>query len=326
MIFKNFFYSFFSKILIFYRNFLDIFSDKKCLFCNNIEDISLINNCYICKDCYTEILNFHNINCDFCYHPLYEKELALDNKKSSCENCSNLLENGEANFIKNISILPLYNKNKENIIIAKYYKDNIIVKKYLSFSSYIIEKINYKINFDQFLNKINFIIPVPISLRKKILRNYSISSYFSKFISKKFKKKIIHLFIEKGLKYTHLNKENRFEIEDKRYFINKKLLKKVIKNMNIINAIKKENNDKNFNKINLNILIIDDIFTTGSTINHLSKLLKNFFYDELFKYLNKGKNQTLNNYFDINIDLENIKNIININIFSLTLFRKIKNK
>jgi|GEM_PF-4417447 competence protein ComFC len=283
----------FLKIRLFLEDFLDIFSTKECVFCSNKNKASFFQSIYICYDCLEKIYFFKNKNyvCSFCNHPLDKGNIKTseenENFKITCQYCKNLfIASNEPFFVRNISIFPLYKEWKENIIKIKYYKDYINLKNLINFSLNLIQDNEEIINI---INSSHFILYVPLSFRKKILRRYSISDIFAKKISNKFSKKTLNIFYEKGLKFTHLNKENRFQIEDNRYFINKNEINKLIKITN------------NLNLDNLNILLIDDIFTTGTTLNYLSKILIN--------YLNENKNR--------------LKSNLTISIYTLTLFRTI---
>ncbi len=107
-----------------------------------------------------------------------------------------------------------------------------------------------------FLKKYDIIIPVPISKQHKLKRGYN----QSELIMKELKKHIENIEVCTDVLYkikntpaqSSLNKEQR-------------------KN-NLINAYKVKNNEKILNK---KILLFDDIFTTGSTVDECSRVLKN---------------------------------------------------
>ncbi|MCX8058803.1 MAG: hypothetical protein N3A58_05270 [Spirochaetes bacterium] len=264
-----------------------IYADNKCFLCNNKDKVSSIFNFSICFDCLNKIIAFHDIknNCNFCYHPLPNN--FIYNQKG-CSNCSHLFTNKTSFFVKNISLLPLDYSNRDNIIEAKYYKNDIYLKYIIAISNYIFSRNDHIVKY---FTNCDFITCVPISFRKKILRAYSLPQIYSKFLSKKFNKKVYNIFTEKGLKYTHLKKESRFEIDKDRYFLKKNKLKKLIQKFF---QYSKE----------LKIIIIDDIFTTGSTINYLSELLESNI-KEILKELNINE--------------------FTINIYAFTIFRKVKN-
>ena len=105
-----------------------------------------------------------------------------------------------------------------------------------------------------FLEKYDIIIPVPISKQRKQKRGYNqtqlISSGLAKELNIKCESKILVKVLNNNAQ-SSLNKKDRIE--------------------NVKNAFKLINLYKIKDK---NVLIFDDIYTTGSTVNECAKLLK----------------------------------------------------
>ena len=100
----------------------------------------------------------------------------------------------------------------------------------------------------------DIIIPVPISKKRKKERGYNQSLLIARKISSKEKIKLGDKVISKvknNNTQSKLNKEERAE--------NVKNVYKITKDKEIINK---------------NILLIDDIYTTGATLNECSRMLK----------------------------------------------------
>ena len=105
-----------------------------------------------------------------------------------------------------------------------------------------------------FLKKYDIIIPVPISKKRKKQRGYNQSSLLAQEISKDFNME----YNEKCLiKLAHTKPQSSLSKEDR------------IKNVKNVYSVK--NSEK---IINRNILLIDDIYTTGNTVNECSRILK----------------------------------------------------
>ncbi len=154
----------------------------------------------------------------------------------------------------------------DNIIILSHYKNKIISKliKDLKFYSKkdIAEDFWYYLSELFFENEIykntdNYIIIYPsMWFFKKLKRWYNHSEILAKYISKKTNIKLWKKYIKK-IKTTRqqskLSKEERV--------------------LNLVNTFKIANNkvDKIDKKI---FIIVDDVISTGSTINELSKILK----------------------------------------------------
>lgn len=107
-----------------------------------------------------------------------------------------------------------------------------------------------------FLKRYDIIIPIPISRKRYKERGYNQSELIVRQLSKKcqieFKKNVLYK-TKNIIAQSKLNKIERENNIKNVYDINKK----------IVRYIKEKN-----------IIILDDIYTTGSTVNECSKLLK----------------------------------------------------
>ena len=152
----------------------------------------------------------------------------------------------------------------------KYFENHFYVFKYDGMIRNII--LNYKFNekpylyksFVNFLNKYqkkylqfdfyDIIIPVPISKKRLKLRGYNQSLLIAKDLAVELNTKIMNDILIK-------QKNNKPQSE----------LNKISREQNVKDVYKLLNKDKIINK---KILLIDDIYTTGSTVNECSKVLK----------------------------------------------------
>ena len=162
---------------------------------------------------------------------------------------------------KNINIQKIQNKSYNELIsIFKY--EGII--RYLILNYKFKEKAYISKTFVQFIlkNKKIFdkikmydkIIPVPVSKNRYKQRGYNQSELLSKEISK-----------QTGIEYVNdVLIKNKDIIEQSK--LNKEQRSKNIKNAYNIKDIKKVENKK--------ILLIDDIYTTGSTVEECCKTLR----------------------------------------------------
>lgn len=170
-----------------------------------------------------------------------------------CEECYNTIQarqnliqiQKDVYYNKLICIYEYTGKVKEKIIQFKFYN-----KKYLyrTFSECICRKME-KINLEY-----DVIIPVPIHRKRYMQRGYNQSELLAMGISKICKVKIYRNLLVKNkdtLPQSSLNKDRRKTNVTGTYSINNK---EVIKNKKI--------------------LLVDDIYTTGATVNECSKILK----------------------------------------------------
>lgn len=133
-----------------------------------------------------------------------------------------------------------------NLVYRFKYGGEQYLAKYLAF--FMIQKIiEENLNFD-------IIIPVPLSKKRKKLRTFNQAELLAKYIAQSLNKPLDTtsiIRVKDTLTQTHLTKQQRVE--------------------NLKDAFKVENKDKIKGK---KILLVDDIFTTGSTSNEIAKVLK----------------------------------------------------
>ncbi len=177
-----------------------------------------------------------------------------------CKKCSIRIKKYE---IKNKNTFEVKDKTKYFDEICSYFKYEEIIRDML---------INYKFNnkpylyktFSKiilnnkkicgFLKKYDIIIPVPIHKRRKQQRGYNQTELIAKEISKN-----LNIKIEKDILIKSINTRAQSELNKKD------------RQCNLKGAFKLQNMQKITNK---NVLIIDDIYTTGSTVNECSRMIK----------------------------------------------------
>ena len=128
---------------------------------------------------------------------------------------------------------------------------------YKTFSNFLL---NDKKIFEK-LKTYDTIIPVPISKNRNKQRGYNQSSLIAKEISK----------------YTGLKLETKCLLKTKD-IIEQSKLKKEDRLNNIKGVYDIKNKEKLLNK---KIILIDDVYTTGSTVNECCKMLKNATVDKI---------------------------------------------
>lgn len=136
-----------------------------------------------------------------------------------------------------------------NLIIN--YKFNEKSYLYKTFTNFFIKNQN----FCDFFKSYDIIMPVPISIKRNMERGYNQSQLIAKELSKKLNIQLVNNCLIKNknvIKQSKLSKAQRLENIQGAYKIR---------------HYKKINNKK--------IILFDDIFTTGSTVNECCKMLYN---------------------------------------------------
>ncbi len=180
------------------------------------------------------------------------------NSKSLCNKCENKLK-AEFEF-QTDDYSTEFDKNfKEHHYFFKY--ENVIRSQILSLKfhekSYNYRTIVYFLEKNkksfEILKKYDIIVVVPISKQRLKQRGYNQSELIAKGISK-----IISVKIQKNIIYKIINTKPQSTL-------NKEQRKENVQSAYIAKNIKKAKNKK--------ILIIDDIYTTGNTLNECAKVL-----------------------------------------------------
>ena len=208
-----------------------------CILCN--KPIKKINTYSLCKDCFKE-LNFIQDGCIKCGKPIiYHSLEKLD--ICGCSYCFNK----SFYFDKAISCIE-YSDISKSMILGFKYKNKTYMAKYIS--NIMKEKLDLEnIKFD-------YITFVPLHKKRMRKRGFNQSEKIAKELEKMIDIPILDCIYRKSNtnRLYNLNRKER-KIELKNAFL-------VKENINYVNG--------------KNILLIDDIFTTGSTVNEISKLLK----------------------------------------------------
>ena len=183
-----------------------------------------------------------------------------------CLKCQKILEN-EAVFG-----IDKYEKIKieKNLQERKYFNEHLYIFEYEGIIRRIILKykfqdkaylyktfVNFLLknkNFFEFIKKYDTIIPVPISRKRRALRGYNQSE----------------LIVKEIANFTNLKEESDclFKIKN---VIEQSKLNKEERQKNIQGVYELRNKEKLYKK---KILLVDDIYTTGSTVNECSKVLR----------------------------------------------------
>lgn len=212
-------------------------------FCATCSEVILNSNLtYVCENCLKDIYFNSPPYCRICgaHNP---------NTQELCRECKNKIKNEiKIWFDKNFSCF-LYKKTVKKILHLIKYRNKIKLALYLG--NYFLDIIRE----NEITKNIDYIIPVPIYKTKLKKRGFNQSEVFSKIVAKNLNIKMLNNILHRykpTIPQSELSKKARLK--------------------NIKGVFKIENNDILRNK---NILLIDDIYTTGATVNECSKLLKN---------------------------------------------------
>lgn len=152
------------------------------------------------------------------------------------------------NFTTHMYIFKYEDLIRKNIIQYKFKEQTY---KYKAFSKFIIKEKN----ICRFLKKYDIIIPVPISKKRNNQRGYNQSSLIARELGK-------------NLKNVQIKEDILYKVKDT---LPQSSLKLEQRMYNLKDAYKVQKSEIIKNK---KILLFDDIFTTGSTVDECAKVLK----------------------------------------------------
>ncbi len=221
----------------FFDFFIDIVYPPTCLICKDIF-VSYDGHKYICNNCKKVLLQSINI-------------------QNRCKICSKTLINNSCNFCnsnetyKNISLFDYDGYMRSLLYNMKYSNNKKLAKEIiLLYKDYLIKNLDYFNNFD-------YIVSVPLHKKKLRQRGFNQSEVMAQAISE-----IINIpYYPLLIRTKHTPPQSKLNFKQRR------------KNLEGVFEV-----NKYFNNICINgkkVIIIDDIFTSGTTILYCGKTLEN---------------------------------------------------
>ena len=258
---------------------------------------------YIIKK-YLKILGILPNNCIYCLKDLELEKLKINNNNNKnnnivqleyiCEECFEEYKKKFEIYVENVEFLRekhikdirhiylgKYNMIKDKIMDIKYFDKQYILKGIIEITIEDIIKNMIGVDMNKINNNVKIImIYIPTTLKKKIERG-NISKYICDKIKYEIDKKKysqnIGIFkdieiekicniskVKKDIEIKKLNKEERnIKVKEKYVYLRDNFLEKYIK----------ENSNNNCSH-NLKIIIVDDVYTTGSTMKNVVEMIE----------------------------------------------------
>ncbi|WP_300711993.1 ComF family protein [uncultured Brachyspira sp.] len=220
------------------NSILSLIFPNHCIICGELMQNENMN--YVCIDCINKNLNYIHkdeyIRCKKCGK-------VLENENSIC-----ICKDEELYFDECKSMLYYNNHTIDLIHKMKFSHRYLICKDFAAMLSYYYK--DYIKNYDA----VSF---VPLGKNRLLERGYNQSEIIAETISK-----IINIKLIDDIIYRKKETKALSSLNSKTERLN------MIKNAFIVN------HDYNDYSEKINLLIIDDVFTTGSTLNEISKEIK----------------------------------------------------
>lgn len=223
------------------ESFLELIYPEKniCCICDAYDEN--IGENYICTKCEQYIKKIALPYCEKCCKPI-----SYNSSVNLCPDCVAF----EKCFVTSRSPFAYEGLIKKSIYNFKYYNKPYYYRFFGNSLLQYMNSINYK-NFD-------FISSVPLHRLKMRSRGYNQSELIGKYISNKLN--IPYIDALTRIKSTH--KQSTQSKEDR--------------NKNLKNAFKVKKNIRINIIKNSSVLLVDDVYTTGSTANECSRVLLNY--------------------------------------------------
>jgi ComF family protein len=201
------------------------------------------SNDAVCNKCWSEVIMITEHACKKCDKPFYNPYLISEEGDYICEDCQE-----KAIFFERAFSYGVYRDTLMKIIHAFKFHNKPYISKYLA------RKLLILIESNEEFKEIDLIIPVPMYWKKEIERGYNQSYLLAKQLSKLKKIKL-----EKGVLVKVKNTGSQ------------SLMPMKSRKQNVKGSFFVKRSEKIRNKI---ILLIDDVYTTGSTVNECARMLR----------------------------------------------------
>lgn len=219
---------------MFLQKLLNIFFPLKCIICRSLDTEN-----YVCYSCWSKVNFITRPYCKICSFPFLYEEL----HDAICGQCIKR----DPVYDRLISVMK-YDEYSKKIIHRFKYQDKLEITQYLSDLMLGAAK--------EIIGEIDYIIPVPMHRYKLLKRGFNQAALLARVIARKAKKKYLPdllIKVKNSKPQIGLNKNER---------------EKNVKNAFKINE---SYNDLLENK---SILLIDDVITTGATIEECCHVLR----------------------------------------------------
>ena len=227
------------------NNFFDLIFPKRCLYCQKFLENE--NKIYLCKDCLKKISLNNGLFCPICKKRLFVCKFKNSNKLkiSKCYH-------KEKSYLDVLGAATNFSSEIASELIHTY-KYQLIKDLSDLIASLIFIYLEKTFLLDFLLQEKFICLAVPLSRRKKYFRGFNQSALFGQKVSQKlnFRFEKILVQVRPTKDQTKLNFTQRKE--------------------NVKGAFKVKELEKVKGK---NIILFDDVYTTGATMQEIAKILK----------------------------------------------------
>jgi ComF family protein len=228
-----------------FLGFLDVFYPRHCFACD--KSLHEEKNPYICENCLEIIKTTEAKRCSRCGIKLGS---GITSSDKGCPGCKDANLRYEKSFFVSDNTEPV----RTLIHQFKYKKHMCLATPLGSLLANLL--------YQKTISEIDFVVPVPLHWKKKQERGFNQSELMAKKICKK-------LSIPISVNNLHRVKNTLSQTQ----------LSRLQRQQNVKDAFKVKNSEQLFQK---NVLLVDDVLTTGMTASECAKSLKNAGTNKVF--------------------------------------------
>ncbi len=225
--------------------FFRFFFELQCINCRT--NLSDVET-YICNECYQKLYFITKPRCIRCSHPFYT-DSSVDYTCGECER--------KKFFFERVICLVSYEGTAKALIQKCKYGKDYSIGTYMSFL------MSTNISFP--IAKIHYIVPVPLTKKKLKSRGFNQSYILASRIAQKYKITLVDTLI----KNHETTAQVGLGVKERRH--------------NQIETSLTLSHDTMFQ--GKNILVVDDVYTTGTTLNACAKVLKRGGAKKIYGYV-----------------------------------------
>lgn len=225
---------------------IEIIYPRRCPVCG---DIALPRGDLACPPCKIKLISIEEPRCKKCSKPIDSEE------REFCHDC----ERKQHHYVKGYALWAYESHIKKSIADFKFHGRR-------EYSEFYVDEIVKRYGNDLRRIAPDVLVPIPIHKTKQLQRGYNQADILAKGIGEKLNIPVLSHLLQrdkKTLPQKQLNDKERLRNLEKAFIFSK------------------EENDK-YSKVIHKVMLVDDIYTTGSTIEACTNILLNNGIEEVY--------------------------------------------
>jgi competence protein ComFC len=238
----------FTKALQRFMKFLNLVktpSKRKCIYCNKPADQGVWEiHSALCHTCQSNISWIRDVKCHIC---------------GRFEECLDCIKRKDAYFIINRSAVKYSNEMRNWLARYKYRGDEALLPLFIEMLRFPYEKLLNEVLVTTH-KKFDLIAYIPISAERLVERGFNQAKQFAEGLGK-----IYNIPVHSLLRRSYHTEKQSYKSREQR-----------LEDMKGVFIYNKDESVKQLSQTykQLNILLIDDVYTTGSTLNHCASVIR----------------------------------------------------